>query len=152
MLFSASMRASQQLKYAIYGVFDLAYNASQRPVRIQEIGARQGIPARYLEQIFQRLRRAGVVSSKRGPGGGYMLGRPPEQITLADVAIAVEGAVLTRAEQADGDPRECPGFVWEVLRERLERSLEETTLASLCQEAARRGVERAELEPAMYHI
>ena len=146
------MRASQQLKYAIYGVFDLAYHGGPRPVRIQEIGARQRIPARYLEQIFQRLRRAGVVCSKRGPGGGYMLGRPPEEITLADVAIAVEGAVLTRADEAEADPEESPGFVWGVLREQVERSLEATTIASLCQEAARRGVERAELEPAMYHI
>ena len=146
------MRATQQLKYAIYGVFDLAYNGSERPIRIQEIGARQRIPARYLEQIFQRLRRAGVVSSKRGPGGGYMLGRAPEEITLADVAVAVEGAVLTWSDESDGEPRESPGFVWEVLRETVDRTLRETTIATLCQEAARRGVERAEDEPAMYHI
>ncbi len=69
------MRATQQLQYAIYGVFDLAYNGGPRPTRIQEVAERQGIPTRYLEQIFQKLRRAGLVESKRGPGGGYFLAR-----------------------------------------------------------------------------
>ncbi len=146
------MRATQQLKYAIYGVFDLAYNGSDRPIRIQEIGNRQGIPARYLEQIFQRLRRAGLVESKRGPGGGYRLGRRPEEITLADVAIAVEGAVLAPAEDGTEGADGSPAFVWDVLRETLESMLGRTTIATLCREAARRGVERAEAEPAMYHI
>jgi Rrf2 family protein len=144
------VRATQQLKYAIYGVFDLAYNGGVRPTRIQEIGARQGIPARYLEQIFQRLRRAGLVESKRGPGGGYMLGRAPDAITLADLAIAVEGSVLSGAY--DGTGAESPEFIWELLRGRLEQTLAAITVAALCQEAARRGVQRAESEPAMYHI
>jgi Rrf2 family protein len=146
------MRATQQLKYAIYGVFDLAYNGSARPVRIEEIGARQRIPARYLEQIFQRLRRAGLVTSKRGPGGGYRLGRPAEEITLADVAVAVDGAVFS---PIDADADACgasPAFLWDDLRDTLDRALRGATIAGLCQEAARRGTPRADAEPAMYHI
>lgn len=147
------MRASQQLKYAIYGIFDLAYNGSDRPMRIQEIGERQQIPARYLEQIFQRLRRAGLVESKRGPGGGYVLARSPEGITLADVALAVDGAVLSPLENGGSEPPpEAPSFVWNDLRAAIEQTLEGTTIASLCRDAARRGVERAESEPAMYEI
>jgi Rrf2 family protein len=147
------MRATQQLKYAIYGMFDLAYNGGEGPIRIQEIGERQRIPARYLEQIFQRLRRAGLVESKRGPGGGYVLGRPPEQITLLDVAVAVEGAALEVPDREE-EPAvpERPSFVWDELRAALERSLARVTIAALCRDAARRGIERAESEPAMYHI
>jgi len=146
------MRATQQLKYAIYGVFDLAYHGSRRPVRIQEIGVRQQIPSRYLEQIFQRLRRAGLVRSKRGPGGGYLLARPPEEITLADVAIAVEGSVLTGTDEEKGRARQSPIFLWDELRAALEKTLAGTTVAELCVEAAERGVERAGAEPPMYHI
>jgi Rrf2 family iron-sulfur cluster assembly transcriptional regulator len=146
------MRATQQLKYAIYGIFDLAYHGSDRPIRIQEIGRRQRIPARYLEQIFQRLRRADLVCSKRGPGGGYLLARPPEEITLADVAIAVEGSILSGIE-ADGEAAsESPAFVWAQLRETLEAALEATSIAELCREAAKRGVERADPEASMYYI
>ncbi len=144
------MRATQQLQYAIYGVFDLAYNGGEGPTRIQEVAERQGIPTRYLEQIFQKLRRAGLVASKRGPGGGYLLARAPEEISLADVLLAVQGVLLTRSET---DPvRENPEFVWELMREGLEAALQRWSIADLSREAARRGVDRAESEPAMYHI
>lgn len=146
------MRATQQLKYAVYGVFDLAYNGGDRPLRIREIGQRQCIPARYLEQIFHRMRRAGLVESKRGPGGGYLLRRPPEEISLADVARAVEGDVLTPPDRGDPAVPESPAFVWALLSDVLQGALGGITVASLCREAARRGVERAEREPAMYHI
>ncbi len=144
------MRATQQLQYAIYGVFDLAYNGGEGPTRIQEVAERQGIPMRYLEQIFQKLRRAGLVASKRGPGGGYLLARAPEEISLADVLLAVQGVLLTRSET---DPvRENPEFVWELMREGLEAALQRWSIADLSREAARRGVDRAESEPAMYDI
>lgn len=146
------MRATHQLKYAIYGIFDLAYHGSRRPVPIQVIGQRQGIPARYLEQIFQRLRRAGLVVSKRGPGGGYALARPPEAISLADVVIAVQGVLISRSVEEGGEARECPSFVWGMLDADLAQALEARSVADLCREAARRGVERAASEPTMYHI
>ena len=146
------MRATQQLQYAIYGVFDLAYNGGSGPTRIQEVAERQGIPTRYLEQIFQKLRRAGLVASKRGPGGGYLLARSPDEISLADVLLAVQGALLTRSEGETGPVRENPEFVWELVREGLRTALQRWTIADLSREAARRGVDRAESEPAMYHI
>ena len=146
------MRATHQLKYAIYGVFDLAYHATRRTIPIQEIGERQGIPARYLEQIFQRLWRAGLVASKRGPGGGYALARSPEEISLADVVLAVQGVLISRSVDPEGDARECPSFVWGLLEADLDTVLRSRTIADLCREAARRGVERAAVEPAMYHI
>ena len=82
------MRITRQIRYAIYGVFDLAYNGEACPRRVHEIGERQRVPTRYLEQIFQRLRRAGLVDSKRGPGGGYTLARSPGDISVADILTA----------------------------------------------------------------
>lgn len=145
------MRATQQLRYAIYGIFDLAYNGGSRPVRIQEIGQRQGIPARYLEQIFQRLRRAGLVASKRGPGGGYMLARPAAEIRLADVIVAVEGSLLSATGGAP-PASAAPSFVWELMQRSMSDALESITVASLCREAAQRGLRRSEAEPPMYEI
>ncbi len=145
------MRATQQLRYAIYGIFDLAYNGGIRPVRVQEISARQEIPTRYLEQIFQRLRRAGLVVSKRGPGGGYSLARPAGEILLSEVIVAVEGSLLAVSDAA-GTGSASPEFVWEWMRQSLAAALEEITVASLCQEAARRGLRRADAEPPMYEI
>ncbi|MCE2392417.1 MAG: Rrf2 family transcriptional regulator [Proteobacteria bacterium] len=144
------MRTSRQIEYALYGLFDLAYHGGPRPIRLSEVGRRQEIPARYLEQIFGRLRRAGLVRSKRGPGGGYLLARPAGQISLADIVLALQGTLLARAES---DPAQgSPEFVWDLLEGALDESLARRTLEDLCAEAARRGLERAGETPAMYEI
>ncbi len=146
------MRATQQLKYAIYGIFDLAYNGGTQPVSLHEIGSRQEIPARYLEQIFQKLRRAGLVRSKRGPGGGYVLARSPDEISLADVLCAIQGGVLTVAPEAGECVAESPSFVWDLVRDGLEDTLRARSIADLCREAGERGVVHARSEPVMYEI
>ena len=145
------MRATQQIRYAIYGVFDLAYNGGARPVPLLEVGRRQSIPARYLEQIFQRLRRAGLVESKRGPGGGYRLARSPASIRIADVVRAVQGSVLVLPELEPGGDG-SPSFLWEILRGDLERALAMHSIADLCRTAAERGIARAPGEPTAYEI
>jgi Rrf2 family transcriptional regulator, iron-sulfur cluster assembly transcription factor len=146
------MRATQQVRYAIYGIFDLAYNGGARPVPLLEVGRRQAIPARYLEQIFQKLRRAGLVTSKRGPGGGYSLAKKPESIRLSDIAHAVQGAVLTLPDFEKGKSDLSPDFVWGLVRGALEQALASHSVADLCREAADRGVARAPLEPTTYEI
>ena len=150
------MRFSLQVQYAICGVFDLAYNAQGEPVHVRVISERQGVPTRYLEQIFQRLRRAGLVASKRGPGGGYTLARTPDEIDLRQILEAVEGP-LTLAEGHDeaGPTMEGahrPDFLWNGLSARLAEALEETTLESLCRDAVAARVPRAEAEAPMYFI
>jgi len=145
------MRITQQLQYALYGLFDLAYNGGTRPMRIQEISERQMIPNRYLEQIFQKLRRGGLVISKRGPGGGYQLSRSPDQISVVDVLRAMQGAVICR-QQSPEPPADGGDFVWGMLERGVEEALQHRTIADLCLEAERIGVERAESEPAMYYI
>jgi Rrf2 family protein len=152
------MRLSRQVQYAICGVFDLAYNGRGEPVQIRVISERQAIPSRYLEQIFQRLRRAGLVSSKRGPGGGYTLSRSPARISLREVVEAVEGPV-TDALQMKPAPesqaeawRYRPDFLWAMLADRFGGVLDETSLEALCGAAVRAEVERAETDPPMYFI
>jgi len=150
------VRLALQVQYAICGVFDLAYNGQGEPVRMREIGARQGIPARYLEQIFQRLRRAGLVTSKRGPGGGYLLARPAAEITLRHVVEAVEGPLAEAFAGAPGREARTPyrpDFLWPALGHRVADLLEATSFEGLCAEAARASVERAEPPPPpMYFI
>ena len=145
------MRVSAQLRYAVYGVFDLAFHGGERTVALQEVGERQAIPARYLEQIFQKLRRAGIVRAKRGPGGGYQLARTPEGITLEDLVVAIQGRVLRVQEDGALSPR-CPDFVWEHLESALSGAFSRHSIADLCREARARGMERAGGEPAMYDI
>lgn len=165
---------SSQVRYAISGIFDLAYNADLKPVQLRVIGERQNIPARYLEQIFQRLRRAGLVEGKRGPGGGYTLLRGSSEITLRDVVEAVEGPIEagdvgSARRAASPAPGAAPGavglgpdapsagacapdFIWSVLAERIAAVLAETTIEDLCQESARRGIRRASADNLTYQI
>ncbi len=164
---------SSQVRYAICGIFDLAYNAENKPVQLRVIGERQGIPPRYLEQIFQRLRRAGLVQGKRGPGGGYTLLLDASQISLRDVVEAVEGPIEVAGREpshsapdsakrtaegpAGGEPQplggeSAPGFLWQVLADGLADFFAQTTIEGLCQEAARRGVRRASAEFLTYQI
>lgn len=148
------MRFSLQVQYAVCGVFDLAYNGQGEPVQVRVISERQAIPARYLEQIFQRLRRAELVTSKRGPGGGYTLARPPAEITLREVVEAVEGPLDAMADGEAGLPPSPlrPDFLWRDLAERVGGVLAELTLEDVCREAARADVERAHPDAPMYFI
>ncbi len=150
------MHLALQVQYAICGVFDLAYNGQGEPVRIREIGVRHGIPPRYLEQIFQRLRRAGLVTSKRGPGGGYLLARPAAEITLREVVEAVEGplaeGIVAAARGGRVRTPYRPDFLWPALGVSLAALLDATTFESLCRDAARASVERAAPPAPMYFI
>ncbi len=142
-----SMRLSRQVQYALCGIFDLAYNGAGGPVRVQTIGERHRIPYRFLEQIFQRLRRAGLVSGKRGPGGGYVLTRRPEEINLCEVLEAIEGPLRKGPLAVEGDEdwpatAHRPDFLWDSIAERTARMLSEIAIADICREAARRSIER----------
>ena len=150
------MRLSLQSQYAICGMFDLAYHGEDGPVQVRVIGERQCIPGRFLEQIFQRLRKAALVRGKRGPGGGYVLARPAAEVTLRDIIEAVEGP-LERALACGPPPRDVslpdrPSFVWPALTARIQDALDEVNLASLCRQAAEGGMERASADNRTWHI
>jgi Rrf2 family iron-sulfur cluster assembly transcriptional regulator len=150
------MRFSLQVQYAICGSFDLAYNGGGAPVQIRVISERQAIPARYLEQIFQRLRRAGLVESKRGPGGGYTLARPASEISLREIIEALEGPLAEGLEMGAPDDRSegafRPSFVWDTVAEGLAAALSEITLEGLCKRAVREKLRRAHPDAPMYFI
>lgn len=90
------MRLSTKTRYGVRAIFDIAYHGQDQPgvaAQAKDIARREDIPLRYLEQIFQDLKRAGLVESKRGPRGGYYLKRSAAEITLGDVVRALQGPI-----------------------------------------------------------
>jgi len=79
------MKLSTKSSYGLRAVFDVAYHSGNLPAQIRDISRRQKISLRSLEQIFQDLRKAGLLNSRRGPQGGYTLARKPEEITVRAV-------------------------------------------------------------------
>lgn len=149
------MKLSLQVQYAVCGVFDLAYNGHGEPMQVRVISERQAIPARYLEQIFRRLRQAELVTSKRGPGGGYTLARAPREITLRDVVEAVEGPLQAAFEpdsRGEAGSAWRPDFLWADLAARLGDALADVDLETLCRDAAAEQVEHANPDGPMYFI
>ena len=84
------MRLTTKGRYAVTAMLDLALHAQHGPVSLADISERQGISLSYLEQLFGKLRRAALVESVRGPGGGYCLAKNTEDISVADIIIAVD--------------------------------------------------------------
>ena len=87
------MRLTTKGRYAVTAMLDLALHAGKGPIALAEISERQGISLSYLEQLFSRLRKQDLVSSTRGPGGGYRLGKPMMEISVANVISAVDESV-----------------------------------------------------------
>ena len=87
------MKLSTKGRYAVTAMFDVAIHQTEGPVSLSEISERQGISLSYLEQLFGRMRRRGLVASTRGPGGGYRLAHTPDQIAIADIITAVDESV-----------------------------------------------------------
>src|SRR5436190_24079557 len=90
------MRLTTRTRYAIRALYDLAFHRLGQAAGAKEIAERQHIPLRYLEQILQDLRKAGIVEARRGRHGGYALARAPEVVTLADVLRAARGPLEER--------------------------------------------------------
>jgi Rrf2 family iron-sulfur cluster assembly transcriptional regulator len=99
------MQLSTKGRYAVMAMTDLAGRGGERAVSVAEIAERQQISQAYLEQLFARLRRRGLVTSHRGPGGGYRLAKPADETTVADVVIAVDEPL--RAIRCNGGTTGC---------------------------------------------
>lgn len=84
------MRLSTKGRYAVMAMTDLALNAQGKPISLSEISERQQISLSYLEQLFARLRKAGLVKSARGPGGGYSLSRASDALYVSEIVLAVD--------------------------------------------------------------
>jgi len=148
------MKLSNKGRYGLQAVFDLAYHSAGRAAQIKEICDRQGIPARFLEQVFRDLKRAGIVRSKRGPRGGYELTREPSALRLGDVLRAIEGpvALATNEARARGTSTEVLRDVLADLALRIEACLDEVTFAELCARAERLGLARTAVNRYVYAI
>ncbi len=132
------MRLTSKGRYAVTAMLDLALHANQGPVTLSAISERQGISLSYLEQLFTRLRRNGLVSSTRGPGGGYLLSGEAADIAVADVVAAVDESVnATRCggqENCQGGQRCLTHDLWTELSEQIFSFLSGITLAQLVEQ------------------
>ncbi len=129
------MRLTTKGRYAVTAMLDLAVHHDRGPIALADIAARQGISLAYLEQLFARLRKHGLVQSARGPGGGYRLGRPAGAIAIAEVIRSVdEGVDATRCkgmQNCQGSERCLTHDLWEDLSRRIEEFLSGITLGEL---------------------
>ena len=127
------MRLTTKGRFAVTAMIDLALNSGEGPVTLAAISERQKISLSYLEQLFDRLRRYGLVESVRGPGGGYCLARPDADITIADVVRAVDE--MLDATQCGGlqncrQAQRCMTHeLWSTLNDRIYEFLSSVTLA-----------------------
>lgn len=129
------MKLTTKGRYAVTAMLDLALHYESGSVTLADIARRQGISLSYLEQLFAKLRRGGLVESVRGPGGGYNLSRPPAGISVAEIIIAINESIdATRC----GGERNCQGDepclthqLWEDLSMRIYDFLSGITLADL---------------------
>jgi Rrf2 family transcriptional regulator, cysteine metabolism repressor len=134
------MKLSTRTRYGIRAVIELAQHEGDRPLQLRTIAERQDISIKYLEQLMGVLRSAGFIRSVRGAKGGYVLARPPAQITLYEVFRCLEGPVTTTecVEDADSCERsaDCAARkVWIQLEEAVRRVLTGITLADLIQQS-----------------
>lgn len=96
------MKLSTKGRYAVMAMADIAAHLEAQPISLADIAARQNISQEYLEQLFAKLRRAGLVESVRGPGGGYQLFLAPDEIWIADIVSAVDEPMqVTRCQDGD---------------------------------------------------
>lgn len=163
------LRLSNRARYAVRALYDLAFHTWTTPqahadrlaqpavavgrdvsAQVRDIAGRQRIPVRFLEQIFQDLKRAGLVESKRGPRGGFRLARSPDDVRLGDVIRAIEGPVALapasarrRDRHAVADMREiADAFLADVGRS-VERCFDDVTLRDLCARGEELGLRSA---------
>lgn len=130
------LRLSTKGQYGVRAMSEIARGWPDHPITIKEIADRQGVSVAYLEQILGKLRRAGIVRSVKGPGGGYLLAKAPEEITIAAILNELEGPV---AITSCVDPREgcvradhcVTHLLWKELGAQIEGFLSTITLANL---------------------
>lgn len=152
------MKLSTKSRYGLRALFDIAFHSGMLPGQIKDISRRQNISPRYLEQIFQELKKAGLLKSKRGPQGGYRLTRKPEEIAVLDVIRATEGKLALVECEAPGkeacnfDTQCVTQHVWQGAAKALADYLSGISLADLCSMAREMGVEQELDHRFMYFI
>ena len=157
------MRISAASDCGVVALFDIAYHSAGSPTKTKDIAARQGLSKGHIEQVFQRLKRAHLVKSMKGPTGGYHLARVDAEITIGDIVRAVDGPVRLVACVGDGDGvqsrasceriHSCVAHdVWKTASNVLMGVFDSVTLADLCERARMRGIQRAADQAFVYQI
>ena len=137
------MRLSTKSRFAVTAMIDVALREDRGPVSLAAIGERHQISLSYLEQLFSKLRHAGLVESTRGPGGGYSLGRGADQISMADIVSAVDAP---SAEEVAGEQESWMNSeLWSSLNNQMLAHLQSISLRQLVAEQRAKGVA---IEPA----
>jgi len=141
------MRLTTKGRYAVTALLDLAIHGDDGPVNLADISQRQGISLSYLEQLFAKLRRGGLVCSIRGPGGGYRLGKKAQAIRIAHIIDAVNESVDATKCQGKGDCQQgetcLTHHLWQDLSEQIHDFLSGISLADLI---ARSDIKRIALQ------
>ncbi|MBL8674481.1 MAG: Rrf2 family transcriptional regulator [Rhodospirillales bacterium] len=132
------MKLSTKGRYAVMAMVDLARHGAQRPVSLADIATRQEISLSYLEQLFARLRRGGLVKSVRGPGGGYLLAFTPAETRVSDIILSVDEPIRATRCKTDS-PHGCHSDrsrclthdLWAELGNQIQNFLSSVTLADV---------------------
>lgn len=149
------MKFSVKSDYAVIAAIDLALNYGEGPLQVRTISKRQGISEKFLEQVMNDLKKAGLVESIRGSQGGYILAHPPEKISLAMVLEAIEGNFAPMNCVA----RDIKGIcwqetlcvvkdIWEDIKLSIKGILDSVTLKEMCE----RKIKKESSRHLMYHI
>lgn len=138
------MKISTRGRYAVRAMIDLAFHSKKRPVTLSDISKRQGISLNYLEQLFHKLRKKGVVRSVRGPGGGFLLNKDTKELSVRDILFAVDEDIYPVHCVRDGTPHEdlCVRLdqcvtraIWKKLGDHIDKVLGSITLDEMCKES-----------------
>ncbi|WJW76330.1 Rrf2 family transcriptional regulator [Thiohalobacter sp. IOR34] len=136
------MRLSTKGRYAVTAMIDLAIHDQERPVTLAEISNCQGISLSYLEQLFAKLRRSGLVKGMRGPGGGYRLAKPSSEISIAAIILAVDermdSTLCNGREDCQNGERCLTHELWSRLSDQIFEYLDSINLATFLELAAER--------------
>jgi len=154
------MRLSTQSRYGVRAIFDIAYHSEGLETQVKDISRRQGISPRYIEQIFQKLKKAGIIGSKRGPSGGYFLNKRTEEITIGEIIRITEGninPVLCINPEDSTKPCDKLGecvtrLIWNEAGRRLKEYFESVTIKDLCKMAQEVGLKKDLDRRFMYYI
>ncbi|MGB5697473.1 MAG: Rrf2 family transcriptional regulator [Polyangiales bacterium] len=150
------MKLSNKGRYGVRAIFDIAFHSGGKATQIKDISKRQAIPPRFLEQIFQDLKRAGLVTSKRGPRGGYALAMDPDDIRLGDIVRALEGPILLAGTDGNGGGDETSQVVtddvFSELSGNIEACFDAFTIQDLCDRGDAHGLRRTPPRRYVYSI
>lgn len=128
------MRISTKGRHAVMAMVDLARQGNEKPVPLAEVAQRQKISLSYLEQLVAKLKKNGLVKSMRGPGGGYLLGKPLSEITVQQIVAAVDVSSQREHPVFEGEnltARQMTDQLWLKMGEEVERFLKSVTLADV---------------------